>query len=200
MLQVRARIEQELGSLYGAQSQRFSVGINRMASEFVADGHCARKHPIWKPGDQRQKLYFNAEGVLAEYAEINGSMICHRIITPFSFFWSEKSFLLWQPCDTTMTCLKRSTIYSLDGKSVREITQEFGMGFFLANRLSRENIAHYRERSRDLSRLNPLERLEKTILANPHILNHLSRAEMASYLGLSRSSLFRAMNTLHRGA
>jgi CRP-like cAMP-binding protein len=99
-----------------------------------------------------------------------------------------------------MTCLKRSSIYRLDGEKVRSITKEFGMGFFLANRLSKQNIKNYRERSRDLSRLNPLERLEKTILANPHILNHLSRAEMASYLGLSRSSLFRAMNALHRGS
>ena len=197
---MRTRIEQELGSLYGNQSQRFSAGIKRMAAEFVADGFCARKHPIWNPGDTRQKLYFNAEGVLAEYGEVDGVKLCHRIITPFTFFWSEKSFLLWQPCDTTMSCLKRSSIYSLDGGKVRAITEEFGMGFFLANRLSKQNIQNYRERSRDLSRLNPLERLEKTILANPHRLNHLSRAEMASYLGLSRSSLFRAMNTLHRGS
>lgn len=171
-----------------------------MASEFVADGFCSRKHPIWSPGESHEKLYFNAEGVLAEYGEVNGLKICHRIIPPFTFFWSEKSFLLWQPCDTRMTCLKRSSIYSLDGKKVRAITQEFGMGFFLANRLSKENILNYRDRSRDLSLLNPTERLRKTILANPHILNQLSRSEMASYLGLSRSSLFRAMNTLHRGS
>ena len=170
-----------------------------MADEFVADGFFARKHHIWSPGEQQQKLFFNAEGVLAEYGEINGIKICHRIIQPFSFFWSEKSFLLWQPCDTTMTCLKRSSIYSLEGVKVRAITKEFQMGFFLANRLSRQNIQNYRERSKDLSRLNPLERLQKTILADPHLLNNLSRAEMATYMGPSRSSLFRAMNSLHRG-
>jgi CRP-like cAMP-binding protein len=196
---VRARIEHELNLLYGDHSQRFAAGIKRLADEFVADGFCARKHPIWSPGENRQKLYFNAEGVLAEYAEVNGVRICHRTIQPFSFFWSEKSFLLWQPSDTSMFCLKRSSIYSLDGEKVRAITQEFQMGFFLANRLSRQNIQYYRERSRDLGRLNPLERLEKTILADPQLLNHLSRSEMASYLGLSRSSLFRAMNSLHRG-
>ena len=196
---MRARIESEINLLYGDQSQRFSAGIKRLADEFVADGFFARKHPIWSPGEKQQKIFFNAEGVLAEYGEINGIKICHRIIQPFSFFWSEKSFLLWQPCDTTMTCLKRSSIYSLEGVKVRAITKEFQMGFFLANRLSRQNIQNYRERSKDLSRLNPLERLQKTILADPHLLNHLSRAEMATYMGLSRSSLFRAMNSLHRG-
>ncbi len=196
---MRARIESEINLLYGDQSQRFSAGIKRLADEFVADGFFARKHPIWSPGEKQQKIFFNAEGVLAEYGEINGIKICHRIIQPFSFFWSEKSFLLWQPCDTTMTCLKRSSIYSLEGVKVRAITKEFQMGFFLANRLSRQNIQNYRERSKDLSRLNPLERLQKTILADPHLLNNLSRDEMATYMGLSRSSLFRAMNSLHRG-
>lgn len=196
---MRARIEQELQALYGPQAERFAAGIHRLATEFVADGYCARKHPIWQPGERREKLYFNAEGVLAEYGDVQGQKICHRIIPPFSFFWSEKSFLLWQPCDTSMQCLKRSSLYSLDGVKVRQITEEYGMGFYLANRLTKQNIQNYRERSRDLSLLNPLERLKNTILANPHILNHLSRAEMASYLGLSRSSLFRAMNTLHRG-
>lgn len=196
---MKVRLERELINLYGREGVVALESIKAMAAAFSVDSICMGRDLIWTPETNVQKLYFNTKGVLAEFSRVDGKMFCQQIITPYRFFWSEKSFLMWEPSDTTMVCLKPSTIYSLDGEQVRKITHENNLGFLLANGLTRENIKGYRIRSRNLSLLNATERLNDTLATNPRILDQLNRNELASYLGLSRSSVFRLLHTLYRG-
>ena len=196
---MKARLERELINLYDREGVFALKGIKAMAAAFSIDSICEGQDLIWTPQTNVQKLYFNTKGVLAEFSRVDGKMLCQQIITPYRFFWSEKSFLMWELSDTTMVCLKPSTIYSLDGEQVRKITQDNNLGFSLANGLARENTKGFRIRSRNLSLLNATERLNDALATNPRILDQLNRNELASYLGLSRSSIFRLLHTLYRG-
>lgn len=195
---MRAPLEENFHRLFSDEYVRFPEGIQAIINAFQWEGVVAPGKEIWLPGETHQKLYFNTEGVLGEYAGDRFQSNCQKVFKPFTFFWSESSFLLWQSCDTKLVCLKKSSIFSIDGAVLKKLTSDFGMGYFLANRLTQKNIESYRNRIQDLCLLNPKERLEKVVLENPNILNQLPRNEMAGFLGLSRSSLFRAINTMHK--
>lgn len=174
-------------------------GAIALSSQFELLGSYPRRHVLWAPGESHQNLYFNTTGTLAEYREINGKNICHQIIPPMSLFWSVPSFILQENTDSTLSFLDGSQVYILRGDSIRNITQRFQLDFILANSLSTKNILKYEERINDLCRLDPGERLNKTLAKNPNILFQLTRVDLAAYLNISRSTLFRTLNSLHRG-
>jgi hypothetical protein len=81
--------------------------------------------------------------------------------------------------------------------NVQQITAEYGLGYKLANNLTALDIKLYRSRTWDLSLLRPAERLKKALGENPSLLSFITRDELAGYLDLSRSTLFRVLNTWH---
>lgn len=197
---MKARIQRELIQLLSTNTFHYLEGIEHLAAAFRSENTVEKNTAIWEPSTIVENLYFNTEGVLGEFLETAKGSVCIRIIPPFSFFWSEQSFLLWKPSDTSMICLKKSWIYSLKGEDLRAITSTYGLGFQLANTLSLEHVRQYRERNRSLSALNSKQRIEAALLANPKVLEQLSRKELASYVGISRSSLFRVLKELQRGS
>ena len=191
------QITLQLMPLFGSQAPALKSGISALAAQFELITHVSAGEHVWVSGEEKPILFFNGDGVLAEFSSHQRSMFCQRIIPPNTLFWSESSFLLWQKTDTYMRCKKASKIYGVSGHKVREITAQYGMGYILANTLTKMDIASYRNRSKDLCLLLPVERLRKTIQSSPQILSSISRDELAKYLRISRSSLFRAMNSLH---
>jgi len=183
--------------LFGSQAPALKSGISALAAQFELITQVSAGEQVWVSGEEKPILYFNGDGILAEFSSHQRSMFCQRIIPPNTLFWSESSFLLWQKTDTYMRCKKASKIYGVSGHKVREITAQYGMGYILANTLTKMDIASYRNRSKDLCLLLPVERLRKTIQSSPQILSSISRDELAKYLRISRSSLFRAINSLH---
>jgi len=190
-------ITHQLTQLYGSQAPALKSGISALAAQFEFMTQISSGENVWISGEEKPVLFFNGDGILAEFSAHQGGMFCQRIIPPNTLFWSESAFLLWEKTDTVMRCKKASKIYGVSGRKVRQITAKYGMGYILANTLTKLDMASYRNRSKDLCLLLPVERLRKTIASSPHILSSISREELAKYLGLSRSSLFRAMNAMH---
>jgi len=194
---MNAHLTEQLVKLFGARSSHFKNGISAWALQFEIIGNLAAGQKVWDLGESKPVLYFNSNATLAEYSDQFGTTVCHRIIPPMTLFWSESSFILGNTCDTKMLCKQAGTIYGISGEQVKQITERFGMGFHMAINLTARDIGNYRKRSTDLCLLKPTDRLQKTLDSNQQILSQISREELAKYLGLSRSSLFRAINTLH---
>ncbi len=189
----------QLTQLGGPASVGFHAGYSVLGGSFEYLQQVTAGEFVWSGGEEKPILYFNGIGVLAEFTEIQGQLICLRIIPPNSLFWSESSFLMWEKTDTYLRCKIDTHVYGVSGQKIREITAQYGMGFTLANALTKLDLIKYRNRCKDLNLLQPVDRLRKTLEANPHILSYTSREELAGYLGLSRSSLFRAIHALHDG-
>lgn len=192
---IKDRLFQLLPSLDSKQSN----GILAVSSQFELEGSFAKGEILWSPGEDVQNLYFNTSGALAEFKVFQGSKICHKIIPPYSLFWSDASFLLNEKTDTSIEVLSGSQLYKIPGDSIRKITETFGLNFKLANCLISNNIAIYNERIGELNLLDPLGRLKNAIAKNPSIVFQLPRTELAKYLKASRSTLFRTLSSTHRG-
>lgn len=194
---MNTHIFQRISELYGNPGDKVDFGIQALVGEFEFIQHISKGKNVWSLDEEKPTLYFNEHGVLAEFSARGGKENCIRIIPPNSLFWSESSFLLGAKTDSSMRCIKESRIYGISGMNVQQITAEYGLGYKLANNLTALDIKLYRSRTWDLSLLRPAERLKKALGENPSLLSFITRDELAGYLDLSRSTLFRVLNTWH---
>ncbi|KRO84075.1 MAG: hypothetical protein ABR87_05925 [Cryomorphaceae bacterium BACL7 MAG-121220-bin83] len=191
-------ISNNLIGLFAPHSEKNIAGILAISKHFILHKKVSRKQCIWTPGVLLPNLYFNGEGILAEYANIYGKLICINFIKPFTLFWSDASFLLWKDTDTTIRALTPSTIYQLEGPRLEKLTLEHGMGYQMANALTTKTILNFRQRSAELcSILGAKDRLKLAFDKDPAILSHISRADLAGYMNLTRSTLFRALKEFY---
>ena len=139
-------------------------------------------------GQVSDKLFFLCEGMARAFYYENGAEITSWIVSDNDFIYSTASFIQQKPSFETIHLLEDSTVLCLTFKDLNNVYTKYPETIYVALKITEKYLLLYDERVRSL-RLSAEERYLRFQKQFPQIVAKVKVEYIASYLGLSRSSL-----------
>lgn len=139
-------------------------------------------------GQVSDKIFFLCEGMARAFYYENGDEITSWIVSDNDFIYSTASFIQQKPSFETIHLLEDSTVLCLTFQDLNEIHGKYPETIYISLKITEQYLLLYDERVRSL-RLSAEERYLRFQKQFPQIVAKVKVQYLASYLGLSRSSL-----------
>lgn len=167
---------------------------NRITAIEVTKGN-----PFLASGNYADKIGVLIKGLLvSKYTDKEGNIRItkifhedgHRIISDYESFVKNKK------SEETITAIEDFHIFVIKKSDFDFLLNEFDSIKRIAKELLEDNYLAALQRIRQLQTLSTIKRVEGFMSLNPSLINRLSRSDIASYLGMHRNMLSKALTNM----
>lgn len=151
-----------------------------------------KNHHFLEAGKRCTKVGFLSEGILCSFIyDTEGSEVVKHFLEPYQFFTDLESYENTKPAKLNIVAVTNSTILSINksdnDRLLSEIPKwEHVQGFFASQALNKmiqmQNFLHFG---------SAIEQYQHFVKNHPNLARHVPLKYIASYLGITQSSLSR---------
>lgn len=150
-----------------------------------------KKEYLLKEGEVSNEFYFNLEGCVRLYYNVNGEEKSAFFFSENQFVSSYESYVKQIPSKHNLQAIERTTVVVLDIKNAFKLLDYSPKFELLARLMMEEELIIYQTLVSSYITLSPEERYSNFIENNNVLLQRLPQHYIASYLGVSPESLSR---------
>lgn len=158
-----------------------------------------RGHTLFQPGSLtlRRSMYFVLDGLLATVSwDQNETRGIRRFIVPNDSVLTTHHLYTQRHLDYDIVALRASTLLQLPSDAFKAYKEACWEADVLADVLEHKKLRQYRTKSRLMLAPSHVERYVAFYYDMPHIRRATTQREHAEYLGISKMSITRALETL----
>ena len=139
-------------------------------------------------GENSTRVLFLLEGLARGFYYNDGVEVTSWILPENNFLFSPSNFFVDKPATETIQLLEKSTVLLMNKSDLQALQIKYPEAAQLTIRVLEKFLIYYDHRVRFL-RLSAEERLKRCQEEYPSIISRISIAQLATFLGLSRSSI-----------
>lgn len=144
-----------------------------------------------------KKVFFVVKGCVKVITyNYNGEESTLSLVFENEWRTAMRSFVNQQPSNERLVSVEASEILYIEKEAFDQLSKEFSDFEMLYKRILQDSYAQSIERMQSLMALDALERVKFLLNQHPFIFTRLSNRLIASYLGLSESTLSRLKSKL----
>jgi CRP-like cAMP-binding protein len=141
-----------------------------------------------KPSDE---LFFILKGCVRKYYVKDGEQITTNIVTENNFVGAFTSLITGSKSIETIECLEPLEILILSKRDLDRFYQEIPLMNEFIRKILEQTLIQFQRALTSFILDNPEERYEKLLSENPEILKRVPQHMLATYLGITATSLSR---------
>ncbi len=141
-----------------------------------------------KPTDE---LFFIIEGCVRKYYVKNGEQITINIMTENNFIGAFTSLITGSKSNETIECLEPCKILVLKKKDLDRLYEQIPLMNEFIRKILEQTLIQFQQALSSFILDNPEERYEKLLSENPEISQRVPQHILATYLGITATSLSR---------
>lgn len=150
-----------------------------------------RYHLLLEATKISECAYFIDEGFAMAYTFVKGKKQVDWFWNSGQIMVSARSFFEQVPSQEFIQLRAHSELLCVTHDSVLHLFRTFPEAHFIYRVIMNQYYEHSRERTRDMQHLTAIERYEKLIRYFPHVEQHVTQRQIASYLGIAPQSFSR---------
>ena len=143
---------------------------------------------LLKEGEISEHLFFVVKGLARACYYEKEVQITSWMVAENEFIYSPASFILQKPSIETIELLENTTYLSISKKDLENTYQAYPETAYVSLKINQKYILLFEERAK-LLRLSADERYARFEIQYPYLKGRLKMEHLATYLGLSRSSI-----------
>ncbi len=137
------------------------------------------------------ELFFILKGCVRKYYVKDGEQITTNILTENNFIGAFASLITGSKSNETIECLEPCEILILRKKDLDRFYQQIPLMNEFIRKILEQTLIQFQRALRSFILDNPEERYEKLLIENPEILERVPQHMLATYLGITATSLSR---------
>jgi CRP-like cAMP-binding protein len=137
------------------------------------------------------ELFFILKGCVRKYYVKDGEQITTNIITENNFIGAFTSLITGSKSNETIECLEPLEMLILTKKDLDRFYKEIPLMNEFIRRILEQTLIQFQKALTSFILDNPEERYEKLLSENPEILKRVPQHMLATYLGITATSLSR---------
>lgn len=137
------------------------------------------------------ELFFILEGCVRKYHVKDGEQLTIYIMTENNFIGSFGSFISGTKSKETIECLEDCKLLVLNKKDLTNLYLEVPLMNEFIRKILENTLIQFQDTLRSFILDNPEERYIKVLSQNPHLLQRVPQHMLATYLGITATSLSR---------
>jgi CRP-like cAMP-binding protein len=141
-----------------------------------------------KPSDE---LFFILKGCVRKYYVKDGEQITTNIVTENNFVGAFTSLITGSKSIETIECLEPLEVLILKKRDLDRFYQEIPLMNEFIRKILEQTLIQFQRALSSFILDNPEERYEKLLAENPEILKRVPQHMLATYLGITATSLSR---------
>lgn len=134
-------------------------------------------------------IYFLDKGAVKGYQYYEGRKQVYYLWSGPSVIGDITNFIQETTSDLYIEIVQDSSLFKLERSELTNVFFEFPESFLFLNSIQLNYLSYYKERYHDLHTLEPFEIFEKLLSTRKGIDLIFSKSDLASFLGISRSSI-----------
>lgn len=146
-----------------------------------------------KPTDE---LFFLLKGCLRKYYTKDGEQITIYIMTENNFIGAFDSFITGTQSKETIECLEPCELLILNRMDLDRLYKEIPLMNEFVRKILEQALIQFQLSLNSFMLDNPEERYTKLLTQNPEILQRVPQHMLATYLGITATSLSRIRNRI----
>ena len=150
-----------------------------------------RKSELVSYGKQTDKLFFLLKGCVRKYYVKNGEQITIYIMTENNFIGAFESFITGTKSQETIECLEPCELLILDKTDLDDLYRKIPLMNELVRKILEQTLIQFQHALTSFILDSPEERYLKLLSQNPEVLQRVPQHMLATYLGITATSLSR---------
>lgn len=168
------------------------VALRRDISQLLQSRDFPKKHLLLRQGQIAKRIYFIKQGFArAFYHDLDGREHTLWFMGQGDVMISVYSFFTQQAALENIELLEDSTLQSVTYQELQDLYTDHPVFNYHGRKLTELYYIKSEERSIMLRCKKPAERYALLLKTHPHIFQHASQVQIASYLGISPETLSR---------
>jgi len=137
------------------------------------------------------ELFFMLKGCIRKYYIKDGEQITINIMTENNFIGAFDSFVTGTKSKETIECLEPCEMLILKRTDLNRLYNEIPLMNEFVRKILEQTLIQFQQALTSFILDNPEERYTKLLIQNPEILQRISQHMLATYLGITATSLSR---------
>ncbi|MCF0051680.1 Crp/Fnr family transcriptional regulator [Dyadobacter sp. LJ53] len=137
------------------------------------------------------ELFFISKGCVRKYYVKDGQQITTNILTENNFIGAFTSFITGSKSTETIECLEPCEILVLRKRDLDRLYKQIPLMNEFIRKILEQTLIHFQQVLTSFTLDNPEERYEKILFESPQILQRVPQHMLATYLGITATSLSR---------
>ncbi|WP_318345510.1 Crp/Fnr family transcriptional regulator [Flagellimonas baculiformis] len=171
------------------------VNFSQVDKEFLTSALAYRKvnakTELVSYNRRTDELYFLLKGCIRKYYTKDGEQITIYIMTENNFIGAFDSFVTGTKSKETIECLETCELLVLNRADLERLYKEIPMMNEFVRKILEQTLIQFQEALTSFIQDNPEERYTKLLTHNPEILQRVPQHMLATYLGITATSLSR---------
>ncbi|MCX8534164.1 Crp/Fnr family transcriptional regulator [Chryseobacterium luquanense] len=169
----------------------FTIAEKEIISSVLTHKKVKAKSELVSYDKRTDELFFLIKGCVRKYYVKDGEQLTIYIMTENNFIAAFDSFMTGSKSTETIECLEPCEVLIINKKDLENLYQKIPLMNEFIRKILEQTLIQFQQSLTSFIKDKPEERYEKLLRDNPAILQRVPQHMLATYLGITATSLSR---------